>query len=71
MVRQELEHVGEGRAGSDQATLRSEYAVLRREDLQRDDGTKPREALVRAIASVRRYAPDFEPDYDDDFFARE
>jgi hypothetical protein len=67
-VEEELEHIGNGDASSDQATLRSEYAAYRREDLVRDPHSPPREALFKAIISVRRYAPDFEPQYDATFF---
>jgi hypothetical protein len=70
VVARELEHIGEAAPGSDQATLRNEYAAYRREDLERDPGCTPRQALVNAIASVRGYAPDFEPQCDAAFFAK-
>jgi hypothetical protein len=68
VVETELERIGKADMGSDQATLRNEYAAYRREDLARDPHSPPREALFKAIISVRRYAPDFEPQYDTTFF---
>jgi len=68
MIRAELDHIGPAEIGRDQATLRHEYVHFRREDLMNDPATPARLAFSRAMASVRRYAPDFRPEYDASFF---
>jgi hypothetical protein len=68
MLTTELSHIADGPPGSDQATLRHEYLAFRKEMLAVDESSNPRSALSKAIASIRRYAPDFEPSYDSDYF---
>lgn len=67
-IEEELRHIPEGDRSSAQDTLRKEYAVYRREDLARNRESRPDAALLRAVASIKRWAPDFEPEYDQTFF---
>ncbi|HZT96544.1 MAG TPA: hypothetical protein VFB34_06870 [Chloroflexota bacterium] len=69
IIRVELNHIGPSELGRDQATLRQEYISFRREDLLSDPAAPARRALTKAIASVRSYAPNFEPEYDGRFFS--
>jgi hypothetical protein len=69
LLESESRFIPEGQPGSDQMTFRSEFIAFRRESLAADPLSSPREDLLRAIASVRRYAPEFKPEYDAGFFA--
>jgi len=68
ILAEELTHIAKGEPGSDQETLRNEYIAYRKETLARGSESRPAAALFEAIASVRRYAPDFQPAYDKQFF---
>ena len=65
-VTEELKHIpGES---SDQNMLRASYHNTRRHDLGRNPALSSKDALRKAIESVRQHNPDFQPDFDKDFF---
>jgi len=68
LVAGELDHLAVAVRGEPQAAFRSEYGTFRKEMLAGDPESPPRAALLRAVASVRSWAPDFEPEYDADYF---
>lgn len=45
-----------------------EFEALRTEQLRGDPAALGRDAIRQATQSVRRWRPDFEPEYDSEFF---
>ncbi len=65
-VTEELKHIpGES---VDQNMLRASYHNMRRHDLSRNPALSAKDSLLKAIESVRKHNPDFQPAYDRDFF---
>lgn len=61
----ELEHIPKGRFP--QGIFRGTYYWLRMNSLKTGVGTK-KEILAKAIESIKKDYPDFEPTYDKNFF---
>ena len=66
IVKSELEHIPKGSKGSVQNRLRIYYNAWRRRDLL--TGKSKEQTLEEAIKKVKGDYPDFEPEFDRDFF---
>lgn len=67
-VRDELARIPRG--GLDQNVFRAIYNMQRRRDLSRDSFAPPRASIDEAIRLARIDRPEFDPNFDETYFAR-
>lgn len=60
-VREELEHIPAGEAGSPQRMLRALYDLMRRASLAKDPNQPRADAFAESVAALRNTYPYFEP----------
>ncbi|KPV65388.1 MAG: hypothetical protein AOA65_0179 [Candidatus Bathyarchaeota archaeon BA1] len=66
IVKSELEHIPKGSKGSTQNRLRIYYNAWRRKDLL--SGKSKEETLEKVVNKLKKDHPDFNPQFDEDFF---
>ncbi len=65
-VAEDLKYIPQGSVY--QNMLRAGYHNTRRHELSRGPALPAKDSLLRAIESVRKHNPDFQPAYDKEFF---
>ena len=71
IVVEELEHIPRDAKGSLQNKLRSIYEITRMKSLGKNAPLNlrtPEDCLKDAVETIKKDNPDFEPEYDNDFF---